>query len=95
MMLYQYHCACCDKVVASTDKQCPYCGSQHIRSPYGLWMFCLAACFAVVVIVKLAHLYSQHHQEDHPVQKTFFLLSGSSLHSQDLDLKLSEKHLQQ
>ena len=70
MMLYQYHCACCDKVVASTDKQCPYCGSQHIRSPYGLWMFCLAACFVVVVIVKLAHLYSQHHQEDHPVQKT-------------------------
>ncbi len=33
-MLYQYHCACCDKVVASTDKSCPYCGSHHIRSPY-------------------------------------------------------------
>ena len=31
-MLYQYHCACCDKVVASTDKECPYCGSHHIRS---------------------------------------------------------------
>ena len=40
-MLYQYHCACCDKVVASTDKSCPYCGSHHIRSPYGLWMFCV------------------------------------------------------
>lgn len=52
MMLYQYHCACCDKVVASTDKECPYCGSQHIRSPYGMWMFCVAACLAVVVVIK-------------------------------------------
>jgi len=66
-MLYQYHCACCDKVVASTDKECPYCGSHHIRSPYGLWMFCFAACLAVVVIVKIAHLYSQH-QDEQPVQ---------------------------
>ena len=51
MMLYQYHCACCDKVVASTDKACPYCGSQHIKSPYGLWMFCVAVCFAVVMFI--------------------------------------------
>ncbi|MGA6135835.1 hypothetical protein ACPER7_05945 [Acinetobacter dispersus] len=68
MMLYQYHCACCDKVVASTDKECPYCGSHHIRSPYGMWMFCVAACLAVVVVIKIAHLYIQHHQEDQPVQ---------------------------
>nr|EKW7790676.1 hypothetical protein [Acinetobacter baumannii] len=52
-MLYQYHCACCDKVVASTDKSCPYCGSHHIRSPYGLWMFCVMACLAVVVVFKV------------------------------------------
>ena len=54
-MLYQYHCACCDKVVASTDKECPYCGSQHIRSPFGLWVFCVAACFVVVVVIKFVH----------------------------------------
>lgn len=69
-MLYQYHCACCDKVVASTDKACPYCGSQYIRSPYGLWIFCVAACLALVVIIKLAHLYSQQHQEERMIQTT-------------------------
>ena len=68
MMWYQYHCACCDKVVASTDKSCPYCGSQHIRSPYGLWMFCIAACFALIVVIKLGHLYSEHQQDDRPIR---------------------------
>ena len=34
-MLYQYHCACCETVVASTDKDCPNCGSHNIRSPFG------------------------------------------------------------
>ena len=64
-MLYQYHCACCDKVVASTERVCPYCGSQHIRSPYGLWMFCVAACLVVVVFVKVVHTYHQYvHQND-------------------------------
>ncbi|TXJ03650.1 MAG: hypothetical protein E6Q26_03405 [Acinetobacter sp.] len=72
MMLYQYHCACCDKVVASTDKACPYCGSQHIKSPYGLWMFCVAVCFAVVIIIQLAHLYVQHQQDDRSVQGNSF-----------------------
>jgi hypothetical protein len=68
MMLYQYHCACCDKVVASTDKECPYCGSQHKRSPFGLWMFCVSACFGVVVVIKFVHLYSQHYEEEPPAQ---------------------------
>lgn len=68
-MLYQYHCACCDKVVASTDKSCPYCGSHHIRSPYGLWMFCVMACLAVVVVFKVFHIYIQNHQ-DTPTQST-------------------------
>ena len=68
-MLYQYHCACCDKVVASTDKECPYCGSQHIRSPYGLWMFCVAACFVVVLVIKMVHVYSSlHYEEDQTTQ---------------------------
>ncbi|MBO3656875.1 MULTISPECIES: hypothetical protein [Acinetobacter] len=69
MMLSQYHCACCDKVVASTDKECPYCGSQHIRSPYGLWMFCIAACLVVVVIAKVVHVYVQQNHEDQVMQK--------------------------
>lgn len=68
-MLSQYHCACCDKVVASTDKECPYCGSQHIRSPYGLWMFCIAACLVVVVIAKVVHVYVQQSHEDQVMQK--------------------------
>lgn len=68
-MLSQYHCACCDKVVASTDKECPYCGSQHIRSPYGLWMFCIAACLVVVVIAKVVHVYVQQNHEDQVMQK--------------------------
>lgn len=68
-MLSQYHCACCDKIVASTDKECPYCGSQHIRSPYGLWMFCIAACLVVVVIAKVVHVYVQQNHEDQVMQK--------------------------
>ncbi len=68
-MLSQYHCACCEKVVASTDKECPYCGSQHIRSPYGLWMFCIAACLVVVVIAKVVHVYVQQNHEDQVMQK--------------------------
>ncbi len=55
-MLYQYHCACCNQVVASTDKECPNCGSHHIRSPYGFWLFCLTACFVVVCIFQLANM---------------------------------------
>ena len=43
-MLYQYHCACCETVVASTDKDCPNCGSHNIRSPFGFWIFCSMSC---------------------------------------------------
>ena len=61
-MLYQYHCACCDKIVASTEKVCPYCGSQHIKSPYGLWGLCIVACLVIVVFVKLTHVHNQYQQ---------------------------------
>ena len=66
-MLYQYRCACCEKVVESTDKECPHCGSQHIRSPYGWWIFCLVGCLAVVMVVKTLHFYVQA-QDDTPNQ---------------------------
>lgn len=71
-MLYQYHCACCNKVVSSTDKECPHCGSHHIRSPYGLWMFCIVACFAAVLLIKGMHAYIQNQQQvdDIPTQST-------------------------
>jgi len=48
-----------------------------------MWMFCVAACLAVVVIVKLAHLYSQHHQEEQPVQNTsiFEVLKQDNMNS--------------
>ena len=62
-MLYQYHCACCDHALASTDKECPHCGSHHIRSPYGFWMFCLAACFVVVSVFHLANITAKTQPE--------------------------------
>lgn len=68
-MLYQYHCACCNKVVASTDRVCPECGSQNIRSPYGFWVFCIIACLAAAVVFKIVHLYLQDHQSV-PTQQT-------------------------
>lgn len=59
----QYHCACCEKVVESTEKECRDCGSHSIRSPYGLWIFCLVGCFVAALIVKGVHVYLQDHQE--------------------------------
>ncbi len=56
-MLYQYHCACCETVVASTDKDCPNCGSHNIRSPFGFWIFCIVACLAAAIIVKSVQVY--------------------------------------
>jgi hypothetical protein len=66
-MLYQYHCACCDRVVESTDKECIDCGSHNIRSPYGFWIFCILTCLAAVIVFKVVHVYLQGHQET-PVQ---------------------------
>lgn len=77
-MLYQYHCACCDKVVASTDKVCSECGSQNIRTPYGFWIFCIIACLAAAIVFKVAHLYLQDKQNV-PVKQSFL----DTLHQSD------------
>lgn len=63
-MLYQYHCACCNHTLASSDKECPQCGSHHIRSPYGFWMFCLAACLAVAGVFHVSNI--DHSQPETP-----------------------------
>lgn len=67
-MILQYHCACCDEAVSSTQKVCPKCGSQHIKSPYGLWTFCLAACLIAAVTFKVGHIYLQNHNTETPAQ---------------------------
>ncbi len=70
-MLYNYHCACCNHVVSATEKECGQCGSHHIRSPYGHWIFGLLACLVVVVVFKAAHIYlQQEHLEIIPNQPT-------------------------
>ncbi|TCM66972.1 hypothetical protein EC844_11013 [Acinetobacter calcoaceticus] len=75
-MLYQYHCACCNKVLTSITKECPQCGSHHIKSPINLWILCVSACLVVVLTFKLAHMYIQDRQ-DTPVQPTMFdVLNG-------------------
>jgi primosomal protein N' len=68
MLHYQYHCACCEKVVESTEKSCPDCGSHHIRSPFGFWVLCLAACLVAAIVFKVVHVYVQSQQEV-PVQQ--------------------------
>ncbi|OTG66396.1 hypothetical protein [Acinetobacter silvestris] len=70
-MLYQYHCACCNKIVSAAEKECDRCGSHHIRSPYGHWIFGLLACLVVVVVFKAAHIYlNQEHVDTIPNQPT-------------------------
>lgn len=70
-MQYQYHCACCNKAVSSTDTSCPNCGSHSIRSPYSFWMLCLLACLAASVVFKVVHVSSQA-QQDVPTKDTIF-----------------------
>ncbi len=70
MMHYQYHCACCEKTVQSSEKVCQSCGSQNIRTPYGFWMFCIFACLMVAIVFKVGHVYLQDHQSV-PVQQGF------------------------
>lgn len=67
----QYHCACCNKALLSSHKECPHCGSQHIKSSISVWIFCVTACLAVVLTFKLVHAYIQDHQEQ-PEKKTIF-----------------------
>ena len=69
-MLYQYQCACCNKVVTANDKECQHCGSHHIRSPYGFWIFCVFACLMVAITFKVGQIYLNNHQTDTPEQIT-------------------------
>ncbi|WP_121973355.1 hypothetical protein [Acinetobacter stercoris] len=68
-MMLRYHCACCNHALSSADKECPNCGSHHIRSPISLWIFCLSACLVVVITVSLVRAYIKNH-EDTPQQRT-------------------------
>ncbi len=70
--MYQYQCACCNKTLFQSDKECQHCGSHHIRSPFSGWLFCILACLAVVVTLKLVHVYVQNHQDDVPRQQSIF-----------------------
>ncbi|MFW2078040.1 hypothetical protein ACG94X_09990 [Acinetobacter sp. ULE_I010] len=67
-MIYQYRCACCSEAVTSTEKVCPKCGSQHIKSPYGLWVFCIFACLFTVISFKVGNIYIQNHNIETPSQ---------------------------
>lgn len=69
MLYHQYRCACCNRVVESSVKECGTCGSHNIRSPYGFWLFCILACLAAAVVFKVVHVYLQDHQEV-PVQQS-------------------------
>jgi len=73
ILSFQYHCACCDRVLTVEDKECPECGSHMIRSPYRAWMLCIMACLVVVVVFKVAQLYIQNQQADTPVQQQTWL----------------------
>lgn len=68
-MLYQCHCACCERAVEAGQKQCSHCGSHTIKSPYSFWMCCILACLAAVIVFKVVHVYLQDHQEM-PVQQS-------------------------
>lgn len=70
-MLYQYHCACCEKTVSANEKTCSNCGSQNIRTPYGFWLFCVFACLIVAIAFKAGQVYLQADHEV-PVQQGFF-----------------------
>ena len=67
--MYTYNCACCNSVVTQQTKECHQCGSHHIRSPINSWIFCILACLAVVITLKLVHVYTQNHNEV-PVQQS-------------------------
>lgn len=68
-MMLRYHCACCNHVLLSSDKECPHCGSHHIRSPISLWIFCVIASLVVVMTFSLIRVYIKNH-DDAPKQQT-------------------------
>lgn len=71
---YHYHCACCNHIVSSDMKECPECGSHHIRSPISLWVFCVVACLVVVLLFSLVGLYVKATRDtsDIPLSKSIF-----------------------
>lgn len=68
-MILRYHCACCEHVLSSADKECPHCGSHHIRSPISMWIFCVVASLVVALTLSLIHAYITNHA-DTPRQQT-------------------------
>ena len=71
-MHYQYHCACCNKVLASSDKECSERGLHNIRSPYGFWIFCILSCLAVTILFKSVQVYLQQHDTEATTQLNIF-----------------------
>lgn len=70
-MFYRYRCACCNHVVSSDMRECPECGSHHIKSPINLWVFCVIACLGVVFIFTVINLYVKDYG-DVPRAKSIF-----------------------
>ena len=75
--MYTYNCACCNSVLTYHAKECNHCGSHHIRSPINSWIFCIFACLAVVITLKLVHIYTQSHHEV-PVQQSLLEILNKS-----------------
>lgn len=59
MISHQYHCACCNKVLSSQDKECPDCGSHHIKSPYGFWVLCFIVCLAFIILIRIFNIHAK------------------------------------
>ena len=70
--MLRYHCACCNRVVAAQVQTCPECGSHHITSPFGFWIFCVGICLALAIGLQAVHMYSQQEQHSLPEQQRLF-----------------------
>ncbi|MDQ9008179.1 hypothetical protein RFI36_00265 [Acinetobacter gerneri] len=83
-MILRYHCACCEHVLTNAHKECPHCGSHHIRSPISMWIFCVVASLVVVVTLSLIHAYIKNH-EDTPRQQSLleFLNRDKAIQNHD------------
>ena len=68
-MMIKHYCACCNKPISASKKDCPHCGSHYTRSPYSLGLFCLIGCLAVIMVFKTFHFYTQNHESDLPKQQ--------------------------
>jgi hypothetical protein len=72
MLRYQYHCACCNRTVDADAHTCPECGSHQIKSPFGFWVFCILTCLALMIALKLVHVYLQQEHQGLPQHKSLF-----------------------